>query len=425
MNQSEVRKNLLRGLYSLIWKLARPILRRNKRLGEGFSWRLVPEEWYRGKPVDLWIQAASGGESYLVWEILKHLTDQPRTILVTTWTRQGLEVLHGMAKLLKSPNLDIHITLFPLDDLTVMTRAINQAHPRSIVLLETELWPGLLLTARDHNIPVLILNGRMSAKSLRKYRWLDSLCRLWHEVAPQHITAISEEDAYRFAQLFGEEKVSIVPNIKFDRCLPTEDPSKKLSDLVDKQAPIILLASTREEEEKLLLRTIKRLHNRKATLILAPRHLHRISAWKEFLAKIGENVILRSKITDCAPVGSLILWDAFGELSELYALADAVFVGGSLAPLGGQNFLEPLSLGKVPCCGPYLENFAWAKTSQLVDEKLLILCSSPELLAETLLQQVNHPQPSDEIRQHFLNWIKPHLGGSHKSADLIRSTLKA
>ena len=186
-----VLRALLSGAYGLAWLAARPVLCRHKRLQEGFPQRLVPDGWPgpalgmetgdegaspRTK-VDIWLQAASGGEAYLVWELLTHLavlcekrgTPEPLYVLATTWTRQGLDILQDMSGKLheKHPWLSVRSAFFPLDAPKLMEKALDQARPRVVGLLETELWPGLMLACEKRHVPMLILNGRMTASSLR------------------------------------------------------------------------------------------------------------------------------------------------------------------------------------------------------------------------------------------------------------------
>lgn len=492
MSDGTFARSLLLKVYGFAWTLARPVLQHNKRLREGFSWRLVPEDWAGlqvASPlgqatrkntvpaptipahVDVWIQAASGGEAYLVWELLKRLPealadsaaqhDKPLRVLVTTWTRQGLEVLHGMAATLgkEHPELSIHITFFPLDAPRIMARALDQARPRVVVLLETELWPGLMLGCARRNIPVLVQNGRMTDKSLHGYRLLDGCAHgFWQSVAPARVAAVSSADAARFAELFGAERVTIVPNIKFDRALPAAPcvAPTEASPIGTSLLPAtlhhgrtVLFASAREEEEEVLIATIRLLRAKTPapTILVAPRHMHRVDAWRKKLAKAGLPALFRSEWkteteghTEAAPAlapipaGSLVLWDRFGELNSLYLLADAVFVGGSLAPLGGQNFLEPLALGKIPCCGPHLENFAWALQSTTGDEPgasdalealgLLRRCRTAKTLAHLLQDALEHPVDPATVRQRFTAWLTPRVGGSLHCAKQIATALK-
>ena len=451
--------NLLIHLYGLAWTLARPILRRHHRLREGFSWRLVPDNWAgpltadgqkQPPQTDVWIQAASGGEAYLAWEIAARLPElrqktgkqngDPLHLLVTTWTRQGLEILQAMTAKLTSmhPELSIRVTFFPLDTLGLMERALRQARPKVVALLETELWPGLMLACARHHVPVLVLNGRMTDKSLRQYRHLQNLFQdFWQQIAPQRIAAISPEDGKRFAELFGSERVKLVSNIKFDRALPSNTDTPCPSELLELLPPAthggrtVLLASVRAEEEEALMGVLRYLRTGRTektlpTIIIAPRHMHRVQHWLDQLRKDGITPLTRASRTEAFPAASVIVWDRFGELGHLYKLADAVFVGGSLAPLGGQNFLEPLGMGKIPCCGPSLENFIWALQGTPQDPEdtleargLLHRCRDAHAVAVTLKQTLAESPSPDTVLARFREWLDPRLGGTQRCAELI------
>lgn len=447
---------VLTRFYGLLWRLARPILRRNKRLADGFARRLVPADW--AEPADVWMQAASGGEAYLVWETLARLAvrEQGTRVLVTTWTRQGLETLHGMAARLRDERPDLHvaITLFPLDQPSLMLRALDMVAPRVVVLMETELWPGLLMACRRRKTPLLVLNGRLSPGSLRRCRWLERLSPgFWRALAPQRIAAISEPDAARFSVLFGADtSLKVIPNIKFDRAeasspasspvsagaapearaeLPGAGQARELARLLPEQAPL-LFASVREEEEALLLPTLRELLPL-APLLIAPRHMHRIEAWQAHCTAAGLPFVLRSTLDAAspAPTRGIILWDRFGELAGLHALAGAVFVGGSLAPLGGQNFLEALSAGRIPCVGPHLTNFAWAldhvptlALSSLAQAGLLRVCSDSASLPAVLGRAYRQAPDPGTVRARFLAWLRPRLGGARRCAALVDEVLQ-
>lgn len=453
---------VLRGAYGLAWAAARPFLRRHKRLQEGFSWRLVPEDWsgpatrtgegdteqIRYAETDIWLQAASGGEAYLVWELIERLAAQreaegnpgPLRVLATTWTRQGLEILQGMSIKTHAahPWLTVRATFFPLDAPGVMGRALEQARPRVVGLLETELWPGLLMACEKRHIPVVVLNARMTEKSLRNYLRLDAVePDIWKDMAPARVCAVSQADAARFARLFGEDRVETAPNIKFDRAVSAPDaveaPEALRALLPENHAGrTVLLASVREQEEKAALSIIRALRTADASaVIVAPRHMHRVKPWLARLKEAGLPAVLRSRQEGPAPADAVILWDAFGELGQLYRLADAVFVGGSLAPLGGQNFLEALARGKIPCCGPYLDNFAWALEASAPDaadslETLGLLRRGPDAdaVAAILRQQLASPEDAEAVRERFHAWLAPRLGGTDQCARALLDRLQ-
>ena len=377
-------------LYGLLWRGMRPLLKRHKRLRDGFAMRLVPPSWPFEKECApsvkesfaVWMQAASGGESYIAWEYIKAMPkDYEASILLTSCTRQGIDTLTEAKEWAKThrPKLSVTVQFFPLDEPKLMRRALEQSKPRLMVLLETELWPSLLTQCKKKAIPVMVLNGRMSTKSFAAYSLTPSF---WQSMAPSYISAITEDDAMRFSLLFAINAES-TPNVKFDRLCSSVvreatyetilEPSLVHALQVKKQK-CILFASVREEEEKDLLHVIKHVMEgtkvgSPMTLIIAPRHMHRIKSWQEALTMQGLTVSLRSHFgTPSCSLSScdVILWDTFGELGALYSLADSVFVGGSLAPLGGQNFLEPLAQGIIPCVGTSLGNFAWVEPEKLV-----------------------------------------------------------
>ena len=436
---------MLLRLYGWLWTLARPLLRRHKRLRDGFDWRLVPADWAGGiAPVDVWFQAASGGEAYLAWSVAESLlakTQGRQHLLFTTWTLQGLEVLQGMKLRLAEvyPEAKIRVVFFPLDSPTLMRRALEQARPRVVALLETELWPSLMYACAERGIPLVVLNGRMTEKSFAQYQRVEQWSAgFWRKAAPVRIAAMNAEDASRFGELFGRERVQVVPNIKFDRAetVPAQ-PDAALEQLLPPASrdTVVLLASVREEEEEAVLGVIRHLRGagRPLRILLAPRHLHRVSPWQERLARDGIRPLLRSACTDPLPEGSVVIWNTFGELGQLYSLARAVFVGGSLAPLGGQNFLEALAAGRTPCCGPSLTNFSWALGGTEGDSEahrdtlerrgLLTIARNAQEVAASLRTQLDDPRTPDARRALFLDWLAPRLGGAGRSAALLLECL--
>lgn len=435
------RYTALGALYGAAWAVAEPLLHRNARLADGFAQRLVPDGW--AGPCDVWIQAASAGEAYLAAQLLPHLAAHafshttrervPLRILLTSMTRQGITVLveaATRANAVYADALSVAVRFFPFDKPSGMRRALAMTRPRALVLLETEIWPGLLLEAARAHVPVLLLNGRMSAKSLKGYRKLSGL---WRHIAPARVAAISEADAARFAALFGEERIRVVPNIKFDRVSFPDGEAAAGVEAVLPVAPRVLLASTREEEETQLLELIRTMRDiaPDTAQVLAPRHMHRLPAWQKLLEQAGIPYVLRTSLTAPAERSQLILWDAMGELVHLYAACQAVFVGGSLVPLGGQNFLEPLATGLTPFVGPHLKNFAWAESGTLEEEGLLNIVKNSAQLQAGLYGELCrfHADPAAFLRQRqetarrFAVWVERRTGGGARCAEMVRDFL--
>jgi 3-deoxy-D-manno-octulosonic-acid transferase len=483
--------------YGGIWRLARPLLSRHKRLREDFGQRLLPAGWkfspdaqgaetFSGRlpsppgrvlpdarPLRLWIQAASGGEAWLLHALLPalraslaahpSLADHPLSLLCTTWTRQGLHILQKLPCAPDpSPGMRIVTRYFPLDHPSLMRQALNLARPDLIALLETELWPGLLAAAAGSGVPVLALNARMTEKSYRAYR---KIAFFWREHAPERVLAVSPEDALRFARLFDRpERVEVMPNLKFDRmsdCLEALEEQENGGDSpgrAGEPALLAALASVREEEEQMLLPAVRDLHalslgGHPVAVAVAPRHMHRVEAWKARLRAAGVPFRLRSEQAGIAVASwpdaaapAVCLWDTFGELRALYAAADAVYVGASLLPLGGQNFLEAAAQGAVPLVGPHIDNFRWVGEEFFAEGLAVMLPAGADLRAaltdalqarlDALLRACRAQGAAGpdwraaraglaaEGRRRFAAWLRPRAGGRALAATAVTLALE-
>ncbi len=409
--------------YDLAWGLAIPALRRNQRLAEGFDQRMLRNNVL--KKSDLWIHAASAGESYLAWSLLKNLNIPARVrILVTSDTRQGMEILERAIEDIApdKKNMKVYTAYFPFDRPVIMEAAVRKICPKIMVLLELEIWPGMLSALKKYGSKILIVNGRITAKSLKRYLLWPSF---WHCLTPDKILAISENDVRRFAMLFGKKRVRVMPNMKFDRLGSSEAQERHLLDkILPSDKPLIVLGSTRQEEEPLIEKIILRLCTSvpEAIIGLFPRHMHRINHWETVMERTGVSWILRSEIENkdekSASHRRVILWDTFGELTQAYERSKAVFVGGSLAHLGGQNFLEPLICGVIPVIGPSWENFAWVGR-EILEQGLVRVATNWKEVADILAENVRISPPHKKIRKAALNYVKKRQGGTATACRLI------
>ena len=369
-------------------------------------------------PFDLWIQAASGGESLLTNMLLACLGTQlpggkRLRILVTSGTKQGIDSLEkGRMALPADSLLDITIAYFPLDAPHLMQMAFAAFAPKLAVIVETELWPGFLVAARRNRVPVLLINGRMSEKSFASYRYFAGFFK---KFGPEKVWAISPQDGERFAGIVGPERVAVMNNIKFDRIearndLPINTP---IARLLPDNVPFILLGSVRREEEALIRQTIADLLVQRQDLVIGlfPKHIERADSWLHLLRDMGISGVKRSQTQGRQDPGSVIVWDVFGELAGAYGLAAATFVGGSLINLGGQNFLEPLVFGLKPIIGPYWKNFAWVGRD-IIDAGLVREVTDGPALTTALLAAIetttNRAAVIDEVQRFFL----PRKGGT-------------
>ncbi len=406
--------------YEAAWKVAIPFLSRNKRLAEGLAQRKLERKLPKA---NLWIQAASAGESYLAQSILKSLKfSKPVHVLVTSNTRQGIDILAGTVSdtTSKKGNISVSSAYFPFDRPSIMRQAVKEVSPDVMVLIESDLWPGLLSALKRAGIKVLVINGRMVEKSLRNYQIWPSF---WKNLAPEGIYAVSYADAFRFGALFGKDRVSVMSNIKFDRITAADNYPEiveSIKGILPSDIPFLVLASVREEEESLILQMIQKIlaQQPKTVIGLFPRHMHRLLHWQKALGRISIPWRYRSQTNAPVEAGTVIVWDTFGELASSYQLAGAAFVGGSLAPLGGQNFLEPLMCGVIPVTGPSWYNFYWVGR-QIIDMGLVRMAEDWEKAADTLIKVLQTPESRENVRHNVLDYVGKRQGGTRKACEFI------
>lgn len=349
----------------------------------------------------------------------------PHRILVTSNTRQGKDTIDGAIKSLTPQATPTcwKTAYFPFDQPSRMQRAVESIQPRLMVLLETEIWPGLMAALKTAGIPIIIINARMQTKSLHHYRLWPTF---WQALAPDRILAVSPEDADRYGRLYGAAHVTVMPNMKFDRIRSNAaggqpNPVKKL---IPANASFVVLGSIRKEEEDAVGRMIGYLHDRRPDILIGlfPRHMHRISAWQQRLKAAGIPCHMRSQLAFAADAKSVILWDVFGELTDAYAHAASAFVGGSLAPLGGQNFLEPLTGGLIPTIGPSWTTFNWVGRD-LFDKGLVRVADNWRQAADTLLETIATGLDREDVLIRLDRYLAQRRGGTAIAVEAIEDLL--
>jgi 3-deoxy-D-manno-octulosonic-acid transferase len=399
-------------VYDRLWRVAHPFLGLNARLSTGLKQRVLEVEL---PSADIWIQAASAGESHLALLLARKLQRRiPVSILMTTTTQQGMDTLRRGLEETELDDSRAFAAYFPFDAPMLMRRAVQMARPKVVVLVESEIWPGLLSSLDRRSCPVLVVNGRMTQKSLRRYLLWPSL---WRTVAPDKILAISPEDAGRFGRLFGFPRVDVMSNMKFDRItFHSRDLETRptAADIVDPGASFVVLGSVRKEEESVIAKMIANIIQGRKDVVLGvfPRHMHRVEHWQKRLSDLGVSWRLRSDCTgSVVRPTTVILWDAFGELPAAYSRANAAFVGGSLAPLGGQNFLEPLTCGVRPVIGPSWENFHWIGTAA-VKEGLVKVAEDWRAVSKSLVRDLECPLSRKTVQKAVARYVKVRQGGT-------------
>jgi 3-deoxy-D-manno-octulosonic-acid transferase len=315
------------------------------RIGEGLP--LEP----RG-----WIHAVSVGESAVAVPLVEGIRQRwpELSIVVSTITPTGARIvaerLAGRA---------VH-RYFPVDLPGPVRRALDAARPRFFIAIETELWPNFLRALAARRIPAMIANGRISDRSFRRYhrvRWL-----MRRVLADVSVFAMqSEEDARRIVALGAPpERVVVTGNLKSDLLPEASDDEAWRQRLgLGPGNRLWIAGSTHRGEEALALDAFVHAKARfpGLALLLAPRHPERAGEVEELIRARGLVAVRRSRLPQDAARGAIVILDTVGELAQLYALAEIVFVGGSLVPIGGHNMLEPAMRGKPVLFGPHTSNF--------------------------------------------------------------------
>ena len=312
----------------------------------------------------IWIHGADVGEivatSPLVKEIKKIMPE--RKVLVSVFTVGG----YNMAKQILS-EADA-IIYFPLDLVWVAESVVRRVHPGIFMPVETELWPNFLRAIRERNIPVMMVNGRISKRSVKNYRYLFSI---WRDMlgTVSRCCMQSSIDANNIIDLGADpQKVFVTGNTKFDQTYAEVTPEDMAAYRMElglgaDAFPVIVAGSTHSPEEEDVLASFTELRKQypKARLVIAPRQTRRVEEIKRLNSKFGYETGFRSKLKKLSgsrPEYPVVLIDTIGELGRIYAVADIVFIGGSLMPHGGgHNVLEPAAHAKPILVGPGMENF--------------------------------------------------------------------
>jgi len=350
---------------------------------EGLSERLgwVPERLRQGDArKTIWVHAVSVGEVLAASRLVNELSacaPQYRVLLSTT-TRTG----QRLARERTGAN---HAFYFPLDFPWIVRRYLRVLDPVLLVLVETELWPNLLTACRQNSIPVAVVNGRISDRSLPRYM---RLRRLWTKILSgvSIVLAQSQEDVKRLKAIGAPAgRVSFAGNLKFD--VRSAEPAPITTALREKLPPgtrVLVCGSTLEGEEEILLDAFHQLLKTipDCVMILAPRHPERFGRVVQLMKSRKEVCVRRSnwmKRPAKIKPGTVILLDSIGELASVYALASVAFVGGSLVPAGGHNPLEPAQFAVPVVMGNHYANFR-AIIDTLLQAEALKLATTENLV---------------------------------------------
>ncbi len=370
----------------------------------------------------IWVHAASVGEVSAATPVIKELAgDLPAAQIVLSTTTSS-----GQAAAREALGTMATCVFAPVDLWVSVVFALQTVKPDILVFVETEIWPNWLYLAHLLGIRTVMVNGRISVRSVKGYRRIRPL------IGPVLTTMdafsmIHARDADRLGSLgVPAGKIEVNGNTKYDRLTGLADPSARctletLYSLAE-DAPVLVAGSLRSGEEAMMLDVFLSVRKSVPDLvcIIAPRHMNRVARIAARAADLGIQVQMRSTLraAENSRQAALVILDTLGELVETYSVASVVFCGGSLVPLGGQNVLEAAAWGKPVLFGPSMEDFQ-------VEKELLIESgggsevSDPGELAEKIRFYLDTPEAAARAGRAGKAIVRANTGASRKHADVI------
>ena len=383
---------------------------------------------YPDKPC-VWIHAVSVGEVNAARTLIDDLKEKlpDYEIIISTTTDTG----YARATTLYSKAHEVFF--YPLDFSFAVRRAFRKLKPDVCLLMELEVWPNFAAIANKKNIPIVVVNGRLSDKSFPRYQRIKPAAR-WMFKKVSLILAQTDEYADRFKALgCAADKVIVTSSLKYDTAQivdKVEGTDELAGQLNVKDENIWVAGSTGPEEEQMILDVFTRLrqHHADLRLVVVPRKPERFDEVAALIDQTEFTSVRYSKLksNDEKAQGKpdIILGDTMGDLRKLYSLASVVFVGRTLVPMGGSDMIEPAALGKCTVFGPYTFNFK-ETVDILIKGSGAIEVNSPDQLCETIDKCLTNPAFAIESANKGREIIKAQQGATKRSVVAITNLLNS
>jgi 3-deoxy-D-manno-octulosonic-acid transferase len=372
-------------------------LRHNKYLGSlGQRFGYLPVSFNLDGDESIWVHAVSVGEVLAARPLTSELRKRypGLKLFLSTTTLSGQQLARRSVS-------DVDgVFYLPFDWTFAVRRTLTLVRPRLFVMVETEIWPNLLRECRRRGIKTALVNGRISHRSFPRYRLVRPFFRrVLADI--DRFCVQGEESARRLVELGADPSAVVVTgSLKFESLHTTPTPGRGPDRVlrffrVAPGRPVLVAGSTMKGEEEFVVRAFNRFRataaGGNALLVLAPRHPERFSEAERICRHEGLSTIRRSELPiDAEPRADAVVLDTIGELAQLYQIATAVFVGGSLVPSGGHNILEPAVFGKPIVFGPHMENFGEIAEAFVTNGAAVQLRSDREL-DDVVLSLMNDP----------------------------------
>ncbi len=371
------------------------------------------------RPV-IWIHAVSVGEVRAAQPLIEALAERhpDKQILLTNMTPTGRQTSRDLFG-------DTVVRCYlPYDLVPAVERFLRHFNPVSALVMETELWPTLVARSFRRGVGIQLLNARLSERSAKRYRRFAALARRMLNQLKMICTQ-TERDAARFRQL-GAPRVQVSGNMKFDREAPQKQLAlgSQLREMFGQHRPVFLAASTRDDEEVLLLDAIASVSEPglpavpDLLTVIVPRHPQRFDSVADLMRRNGVTYQRRSDNQPIDATTQVVLGDSMGEMFAYYAACDIAFVGGSLLPLGGQNLLEACAVGKPVIVGPHTFNFEEA-TEQAVEAGAALRVEDAQMLVSTVSALLADPARAKQIGDAGRHFMQLHRGATERTLKAI------
>ena len=402
----------------------------------------------------IWVHAVSVGEALAARPLLRALaaTYPGHRLVVSTTTATGQRVVRGFGA-------DVDAVCYaPFDFPWFVNRALDRIAPELFVVVDTEIWPNLLRACRRRGVGALIVNGRLSDRSFRRYRLARrGMRRVLADVA--RVCVQTEEWGRRFVVLGAAPvRVTVTGSLKFDaaaasplgsrseRRPPTvrprrleaagaspagSQPDPAAGDALRaafhfaRRRAVLIAASTLHGEEQPVLRAFARVRRTApdALLVIAPRHPERFDDVRRIAERAGHRVRLRSDLAPGDDPGvEVVILDTLGELARLFDLAAVVFVGGSLVPAGGHNLIEPAASGRAIVVGPHMENFADV-AREFMSRGAAVQVRDAAELEQTLADLLQDGQRRSRLGEAARAVVEANRGATRRTLDVVAKLL--
>jgi 3-deoxy-D-manno-octulosonic-acid transferase len=376
--------------------------------------------WYRGDPPEkpvVWVHAVSVGETRAAEPLVRALMRAyPACRILLTHTtptgRRTGEALFGDS---------VMRAYLPYDSPGAVARFLDHYRPRAGIVLETEVWPNLVHGARTREVPIYLVNARLSEKSLNGYLRVAAFARDTF-AAFTAIAAQTDEDAERLSSV-GAVNLQVTGNLKFDVSVPAAqlELGQHWRASYERQR-VLLAASTRDGEEALLIDALDELPP-DALLVVVPRHPQRFEEVAALLEARGVRYARRSANAALARDTRVLLGDSMGEMFAYYAACDVAFIGGSLLPYGAQNLIEACAVGKPVLIGPHTYNFAEAASRAMETGAARSVDNAKDLMRNAGALLANNAE-LERMGERGIEFTRAHRGATERVMRMLEGVLE-